>query len=65
VIVYLYRWKLKADKEKQFEQAWAYVTQQLREKCGSLVGSDVLPKLYNKLVLGIRKGQNQLFLKKF
>jgi len=36
MIVYLYRWKIKTDKEAQFESAWSYVTAQLREKCGSL-----------------------------
>ncbi len=36
MIIYLYRWKLKAGKEEQFQKAWAYVTEQLREKSGSL-----------------------------
>lgn len=35
MIVYLYRWKLKPGKEEEFKTAWAYVTQELREKCGS------------------------------
>jgi len=36
MVVYLYRWKIKPDKEAQFQKAWAYVTEQLREKSGSL-----------------------------
>ena len=36
MVIYLYRWKLKPDKEKQFQEAWAYVTEQLRDHCGSL-----------------------------
>jgi len=36
MIVYLYRWKLKAGKEQEFEKAWSYVTNELREKCKSL-----------------------------
>ena len=36
MIIYLYRWKLKPGKEEQFKKAWSYVTDQLREKSGSL-----------------------------
>ncbi|MBL7670314.1 MAG: antibiotic biosynthesis monooxygenase [Bdellovibrionaceae bacterium] len=36
MVVYLYRWRLKPEKEKQFIKAWSYVTEQLREKSGSL-----------------------------
>ncbi len=36
MIVYLYRWRLKPDKEAQFQKAWSYVTLQLREKSQSL-----------------------------
>jgi hypothetical protein len=36
MIIYLYRWKLKTGKEEQFKKAWSYVTDQLREKSGSL-----------------------------
>ena len=36
MIIYLYRWKLKPGKEEQFKKAWCYVTEQLREKSGSL-----------------------------
>lgn len=36
MVVYLYRWRLKPGKESQFQKAWSYVTEQLREKCGSL-----------------------------
>lgn len=36
MVVYLYRWKLKPEKEEQFQKAWSYVTEQLREKSGSL-----------------------------
>jgi heme-degrading monooxygenase HmoA len=36
MIIYLYRWKLKPGKEEQFQKAWSYVTEQLREKSGSL-----------------------------
>lgn len=46
MVIYLYRWRLKSGKERQFEKAWAYVTEQLREN-GSLgsrlhIGSDGL-----------------------
>jgi hypothetical protein len=34
--IYLYRWRIKPEKEAQFEKAWSYVTEQLREKSGSL-----------------------------
>lgn len=36
MIVYLYRWRLKPEKEEQFIKAWSYVTEQLREQSGSL-----------------------------
>lgn len=36
MVVYLYRWRIKQGKEAQFEKAWSYVTDQLREKAGSL-----------------------------
>lgn len=36
MIIYLYRWKLKPEKEQQFINAWSCVTKQLREKSGSL-----------------------------
>lgn len=36
MVIYLYRWKLKPEKEAQFEKAWTFVTEQLREKSGSL-----------------------------
>jgi quinol monooxygenase YgiN len=36
MIIYFYRWKVKSDKEEQFQKAWSYVTQELREKSGSL-----------------------------
>ena len=36
MVIYLYRWKLKSEKEVQFEKAWSYVTDQLRKKSGSL-----------------------------
>lgn len=36
MVICLYRWKIKPDKEIQFEKAWSYVTEQLREKSGSL-----------------------------
>jgi hypothetical protein len=35
MIIYLYRWKLYPEKEEQFAKAWSYVTEQLRDKCGS------------------------------
>ena len=36
MIIYLYRWRIKPDKETQFQKSWSYVTNQLREKAGSL-----------------------------
>ena len=36
MVVYLYRWKLKAEKVEQFKSAWSVVTAGLREHCGSL-----------------------------
>ncbi len=36
MVVYLYRWKLKAGTEQQFQDAWAVVTKELRDKAGSL-----------------------------
>jgi hypothetical protein len=36
MIIYLYRWKIKSEKESQFIKAWSYVTEQLRERSGSL-----------------------------
>ncbi len=36
MIISLYRWILKPGKEEQFKKAWSYVTEQLREKSGSL-----------------------------
>lgn len=35
MIVFLYRWKMKPGKEKQFEDNWARVTKAIREQCGS------------------------------
>ncbi|HWU41832.1 MAG TPA: antibiotic biosynthesis monooxygenase [Bdellovibrio sp.] len=35
MVIYLYRWRVKPEKETQFEKAWSYVTDQLREKSGS------------------------------
>jgi hypothetical protein len=45
MVVFLYRWKIRAGKEKQFEESWTFVTKELREKEGSLgsrlhLGSD-------------------------
>ena len=45
MIVYLYRWKLRTGMEKSFEEAWSFVTRELREREGSLgsrlhLGSD-------------------------
>jgi len=47
MVIFLYRWRLKPGKEEQFRKAWSYVTEQLREKGGSLgsrlhVGDDGL-----------------------
>lgn len=36
MVIYLYRWKIKAEKESQFIKAWSYVTEQLRARSGSL-----------------------------
>lgn len=36
MIIYLYRWRIYPEKEEQFKKAWSYVTEQLREKSGSL-----------------------------
>jgi quinol monooxygenase YgiN len=36
MVIYLYRWRIKKEKEFQFIKAWSYVTEQLREKSGSL-----------------------------
>ena len=33
--IYLYRWKIKAGKEKQFEENWSLVTKAIRDQCGS------------------------------
>ena len=35
MVAFLYRWKIKPEKEVQFERAWSYVTEQLRETSGS------------------------------
>jgi len=35
MIVYLYRWRIKKDKEKQFKESWEKVTLAMREHCGS------------------------------
>ena len=34
--IYLYRWKIKSGKEKQFEESWAEVTKAILVECGSL-----------------------------
>ncbi len=36
MVVYLYKWKLIPSKEKQFIEAWSYVTKELRTNCRSL-----------------------------
>jgi quinol monooxygenase YgiN len=36
MVIYLYRWRIKPEKEAQFVKAWSYVTEQLRDKSGSL-----------------------------
>ena len=36
MVVYLYRWKLKPGREEDFQRAWSFITEQLREKSGSL-----------------------------
>jgi quinol monooxygenase YgiN len=33
--IFLYRWKIKPGKEKQFEDNWAIVTRAIRTECGS------------------------------
>ncbi len=33
--IFLYRWRIKTGKEKQFEENWATVTQAIRAQCGS------------------------------
>jgi len=35
MIIFLYRWKIKPDKEKQFEENWTIITKAIREQCGS------------------------------
>jgi heme-degrading monooxygenase HmoA len=35
MMAYLYRWQIKAGKEKQFAENWATVTKAIREQCGS------------------------------
>ena len=34
--VYLYRWKIRTGMESSFENAWSFVTMELRENEGSL-----------------------------
>ena len=33
--IFLYRWKIKPGKQKQFEDNWAVVTEAIRDQCGS------------------------------
>lgn len=33
--IFLYRWKIKPDKQKQFEENWSTVTKAISEQCGS------------------------------
>lgn len=33
--IFLYRWKIKPGKQKQFEDNWSAVTNAIREQCGS------------------------------
>ena len=33
--IFLYRWKIKPGKQKQFEDNWSLVTMAIREQCGS------------------------------
>jgi heme-degrading monooxygenase HmoA len=33
--IFLYRWKIKPGKQKQFEENWSTVTKAIREQCGS------------------------------
>jgi hypothetical protein len=35
MITFLYRWRIKTGKEKQFEDSWATLTKAIREQCGS------------------------------
>ena len=35
MVVFLYKWKIKAGKEKQFEENWALVTEAILKECGS------------------------------
>ena len=36
MVVYLYKWKIKSDKEKQFQDSWCFVTKELRDNANSL-----------------------------
>ncbi len=33
--IFLYRWKIKPDKQQQFEKNWSIVTKAIRNQCGS------------------------------
>jgi heme-degrading monooxygenase HmoA len=33
--IFLYRWKIKPGKQKQFEDNWSAVTKAIRDQCGS------------------------------
>ncbi len=33
MVIYLYRWKIKSGKEKQFEENWAIVTEAILKEC--------------------------------
>lgn len=33
--IFLYRWKIKPEKEQQFESSWAIVTKAILDECGS------------------------------
>jgi heme-degrading monooxygenase HmoA len=35
IAVYLYRWKIKPGKERQFEESWEEITKSIRAQCGS------------------------------
>lgn len=35
MMIYLYRWKIKPGKEKQFEANWSTVTKAILDECGS------------------------------
>ncbi len=35
MVIFLYRWKIKSGKERQFEDNWAIVTKAIRKECGS------------------------------